>query len=132
MNDLDSKLDEAFERFERLQESFLGMTLSAPQDLLAHLPDWETRRQREAAILNFLLNTLRTEIDEGRFPLESSREWLKRLERVLYTEKVIYQSLEKIREDLRSRILHLSKGKKVLNCYHSQNNKFPSVVSMDA
>lgn len=132
MLSLDEKLSVAFDSFERTQKRFLALATTDYNQVLNGLPDWDTERQREAAILNFLLTTLREDLERGNRSIESSKKWLSRLQEVMKREKEIYRVLEGIKSDLRVRLQQIKKGQEAIGHYHSGlNARAPTFVCKD-
>ncbi len=133
MIDIENKLATAFNEFEELQTQFMFLISKQVDVLLDNLPGWETKRQRKAAILHFLLSSLKKQLDDGHLERERGEEWLNRLKILLSTEDEIYRQLKEIRDNLHCQLSQIKEKKRALIGYHSKNKDGPPLfLSRDA
>jgi len=129
--DLDKRLEKAFSEFEEGQKKLKEQLINSPDKCLEELNKWTEQRQRQCAVLQFLLEHLREEIEGHVRPVDSANLWQKRLANIIDEESKLYELLVKVKEDIKRQMLETNKNKKALSGYRL-HQKGPYYVSTEA
>jgi len=129
--ELDQRLEEAFSRFEQGQKKLKEQLINNPDKCLEDLNKWTEKRQRQCAVLQFLLEHLREEIEKQIRPVDNAKFWQERLAAIIEEESKLYEILLRVKKDIKRQMLEASRNKKALSGYRL-HKKDPYYVSTEA
>lgn len=132
MKQLKKKLEDAFHSFGMLQEEMETLLKNRPEKFPSQMENWTSAYRKEAANLQFLLDSYResmtpeSEIDEA-------RKWQERLGRALVRQDRLYELVEKVKKELEYSLKNITDRKNAITGYHSGNSiDKPVFISKDA
>ncbi|GEM_PF-2227488 len=130
-SDLDQRLEKAFYEFEQGQKELRKHLIDNPNKCIENLNRWTEIRQRQCAVLQFLLEHLREEIEKQIRPVDSAKLWQARLANIITEESKLYEILLKVKKDIKKQMLETNKNRKALSGYRL-HKKDPYYVSTEA
>ncbi len=129
--ELEKKLEQAFSDFEKGQRYLKHQLTTNPEKCLDELKHWTERRQRQCAVIQFLLEHLREEIEQQIRPVETAKLWQKRLANLIAEESKLYELLLTVKNNIKKQMLEINKNKKALSGYRL-HKKDPYYISTEA
>jgi hypothetical protein len=132
-DDLSLELLEAFDTFEGVQADLLLALRERPNKVLAQLNCWEEERHKWCAVICFLLERLKKELESRVCSGEEGQVWQGRLARLMEREGQIYSVLAREKLRLENELKKLRHGKHALKGYKSEAvDRRPAFCCQDA
>ncbi len=129
---LEDKLAKAFDDFEKGQVELADGLRENPNQYLNSLPKWSEVRQRQCAVIQFLLEHLRQEIERHNCPVDIAQKWQDRLASIISKETELQELLSEIKSYIKSQMNETLRGRKMLSKYRTGNVSHPVYLNTDA